>query len=55
MKLDVEGFLKRLVVVLLTLRAECSLFTLKPARLSPYLPPLPGVLPESHLFLIVQR
>src|SRR6266700_6645029 len=39
MKLDVERFLERLMVVLLTLRAECSLFTSKPAHLSPYLPP----------------
>ncbi len=38
MKLDGEQFFKRLMVVLLTLRAECSLFTLKPAHLSPHLP-----------------
>jgi hypothetical protein len=38
MKVDVEEFLKQLMVVLLTLRAECSLLTSKPAHLSPYLP-----------------
>ena len=38
MKRDVEPFLKRLMVVLLTLRAECSLVTSKPAHLSLYLP-----------------
>jgi hypothetical protein len=38
MKLDGERFFKRSMVVLLTLRAECSLVTLKPAHLSPYLP-----------------
>jgi len=30
------------MVVLLTLRADCSLVTLKPAYLSPYLPKGPG-------------
>jgi len=34
MKLDGERFFKRSMVVLLTLRAECSLVTLKPAHLS---------------------
>jgi hypothetical protein len=38
MKLDVERLLNWLMVVLLTLRADCSLVTLKPAHLSPYLP-----------------
>jgi hypothetical protein len=38
MKVDVEQFLKRLMAVLLTPRADCSLITLKPAHLSPYLP-----------------
>ena len=38
MKQDVELFLKQLMVELLTLRAECSPFTLKPAHSSPYLP-----------------
>ncbi len=38
MKLDVEPFLKQLMAVLLTLRAECSLVTSKSAHLSPYLP-----------------
>ena len=47
MKRDVEPFLKRLMVVLLTLRAECSLVTSKPAHLSPYLPP--GCLARSGL------
>jgi hypothetical protein len=34
MKLDVERLLNWLMVVLLTLRANCSLVTLKPAHLS---------------------
>ena len=38
MKVDVEQFLKRLMAVLLTPRADCSPVTLKPAHLSPYLP-----------------
>jgi hypothetical protein len=38
MKLDVERLLNWFMVVLLTLRAECSLVTCKPAHLSPYLP-----------------
>jgi pimeloyl-ACP methyl ester carboxylesterase len=33
-----EGFLKRSMVVLLTLRAECSILALKPARSSRLLP-----------------
>jgi hypothetical protein len=40
MKLDVEPFLKQLMAVLLTLRADCSLVTSKSAHLSPYLPPI---------------
>src|SRR6266487_3745714 len=38
MKVDVEQFLKRLMAVLLTPRADCSPVTSKPAHLSPYLP-----------------
>ncbi len=38
MKLDGERFLKRLMAVLLTLRADCSLVTLKPAHLPRLLP-----------------
>ena len=38
MKLDVEGFFQANTTPLLTLRAECSLVTSKPAHLSPYLP-----------------
>ena len=36
--LDMEWLLKWRVVVLLTLGADCSRFTSKPAYLSPYLP-----------------
>jgi hypothetical protein len=38
MKLDVEGFSQVTRIPVLMLRADCSLFALKPARSSPYLP-----------------
>jgi len=54
MKLDGERFFKRSMVVLLTLRAECSLVTLKPAHLSPYLPSASPRFLSGHTFFTLR-
>jgi hypothetical protein len=50
-KLDVGLFLKGVMVVLLTLGADCSLVTSKPAHLSPYLPTAEAALFEQAVFV----